>query len=801
MSRRRRRRPALWSALALGVGIALSHLLQPPALVAAAMGALAAVAALCRGLRRRSGARILILVTVVAAGALRHHTATQLFPADHISRLEFGEAKGVLWGRIDEEPTVAEGRTRFVLAADVFDTDETRHPVSGLVLVTVKGLHFRGDYGDRVALRGRLRRPPPARNPGAFDYRRFLAHKGIYATLSVRKPEQVVALSPQRGAWTHEMVVLPLRQSIRRAFETHLTGAPLGLLQGILLGDKHRIPDEVASRFRLTGLAHALVISGLHVGLVTVFFFTAFKLCRVSDRATCVATVLVLCLYAFVTDLQAPVVRASIMAAVVLLGRAIERDGEIYNSLGVAALVILLLWPQSLFSLSFQLSFGATLAIVALHGPLVDLFPAAWRREDSWVGKWVIGPLCVSVAAQVGTGPLIAYHFQQLALISLVANLCVVPLLALVVSLGILAALCGFLSPALALPFNACNYLVITGLVGAVDGFAAIPYASIQTPRPDLWFIGLTAIVALLAAHCRQSASALKGLVFVVLIGLNAATWRHVLAEQSLQIAFLDTGQGDSAFLQFPDGKTMLIDAGDRSPYFDYGDRVVLPFLRRRGVDRVDVVMASHAHNDHTGGLTSVLERLEVGHYVDSGQWSDSAAARRLRQLVRERGIHYHRVAAGDSLAGLGGVGGLVLHPTPAFVDSIGDSPSGLNNGSVVVRFDYQGKRVLFTGDAEWETDEPILAWGRRLRSDLLKVAHHGSLTSSTPAFVRGVDPRVAVVSVGEFNKFGHPAAEVMARYRQRGTAVYRTDRCGAVQVRAAGGKLTVETVLEEGCR
>lgn|GEM_PF-5068326 len=188
---------------------------------------------------------------------------------------------------------------------------------------------------------------------------------------------------------------------------------------------------------------------------------------------------------------------------------------------------------------------------------MIDFFPLAWRCEDSWRGKWIISPLCVSLAAQIGTGPLIAYHFQQFAVISLVANLYVVPLLALVVSLGILAGLLGGLVSALGLPFNACNYLVITGLVAIVDGFAAIPYASLQTPQPDWWFLAVCALVVLLAANCRQSAAALKGLVFVILVALNALTWARVLEERSFQIAFLDIGQGDGAVLRFPNGKTM----------------------------------------------------------------------------------------------------------------------------------------------------------------------------------------------------------------------------------------------------
>ena len=189
---------------------------------------------------------------------------------------------------------------------------------------------------------------------------------------------------------------------------------------------------------------------------------------------------------------------------------------------------------------------------------------------------------------------------------------------------------------------------------------------------------------------------------------------------------------------------------------------MLLPFLRYYGVGRIDVIVASHPHSDHIGGLVTLLEKVEVGHYLDSGQIYDSWTAKRLQALIRERGICYHRVAAGDSLVGLGGVSGVVLHPIGAFVDSAGVSPHNLNNGSVVLRLDYGAASLLLTGDIEEESDGAMLAWGRRLRAGVLKVAHHGSRTSSRPHFVAAVAPQIAVVSVGSFNKFGHPAAAVM---------------------------------------
>ena len=427
----------------------------------------------------------------------------------------------------------------------------------------------------------------------------------------------------------------------------------------------------------------------------------------------------------------------------------------------------------------------------------MGLFPDAWRSEGRLLGKWVVSPLCVSLAAQAGTAPLIAYHFHQLAPLSLVANLAVVPLLGLVVGLGLLTALAGSWSAIAGMLFNGANYAVIVSLTTMVGIFANIPGASVAVPRPGATMFIATAAVVVLLTQVSAHVWARKLLIFVVLMSANAIVWRGATGPRNLKVVYLDVGQGDGAFLQFPNGVTMLVDAGNRSKYFDYGDRVVVPFLRTHNVGSIDVVVASHPHNDHIGGLVAVLEQMEVSHFLDSGQTCDTWTARRLRELVRQRGIEFHRVAAGDSLLGLGGVGALVLHPTADFVDAEGTSLHGLNNGSTVLRLDYGGTSLLFTGDAEVETDEPILRWGGRVQADILKVAHHGSPTSSRQRFIEQVRPQTAVVSVGAVNNFGHPSADVLNRFRKQHTNLYRTDRCGAVIVQIdVTGQAVWETML-----
>ena len=567
----------------------------------------------------------------------------------------------------------------------------------------------------------------------------------------------------------------------------------------MLLGDKQRIPAEVREHFRGTGLAHALVISGLHVGLVALFFFVAFRLLQVSPEFAYLATTVILGVYALVTDLQPPVVRSAIMAGVIMTGRAIGRCGEVYNSLGLAALIILTCWPTALLTLSFKLSFAATVAIVGLHGPLCRCLPSRWSDESQFISRWLVSPACVSIAAQLGTGPLIACHFQHLAPVSLPANLLVVPLLGVSVSLGLLTVLLGSVWIPAALPFAGANYLALTGLIRLAELFAHGP--AVTTPRPTLLFLLCAALAVVLATHARQNQRARATLLMLVLSWANLTLWPDLLLPRRLEAVFLDVEQGDSVFLRLPDGGTMLVDAGMRSRRLDFGERVVVPYLRHHNVKRLDVVVASHPHADHIGGLVHMLEQVEVGHYVDSGQLYDTWTARRIPELLLQRGVVYPRVAAGDCLAGLGGVGGFVLHPTEAFVTDQGQSPQGLNNGSVVLQLSYGGRRILFTGDVEAETEPALQGWGQRLRADVLKAAHHGSRTSSAPLSLDAVHPGVAIISVGAFNKFGHPEAEVLQRLQQQGTRIYCTDHCGAISVAIEGdGTMQVGAVVNETC-
>ena len=555
-SKKTRRRPALWTALGFGIGIFLGRSVEMGLVSVAALSGLAFLGAVAGFYRKANWTGWTLWVVIILLGALRYHIDTALSPLPHLVALEVFGQRGVITGRIVQEPERSDERENFTIELEQVVTDSAIYHLSGRVLITVKDMYLPADYGDRVSLRGKLQRPHAVRNPGAFDYRAFLAQQDIYGTLFVGKPEQIVAVEHLPGHWLYEGVVLPVRRAVRQSIERNLSGAPAGLLLGVLLGEKQRIPEEVRAAFRSTGLAHALVVSGLHVGMVGGFFFLGFRLLRLADRPSSAATIAALVFYALATGAQVPVVRAVQMGTVLLLGRVLRREGDIYNTLGLAALVILVIWPESPWSLSFQLSFGATWAIIALHGPLTSLFPAAYQRADSRIGHWIVSPLCASLAAQLGTGPLIAYSFQQLALGAVVANIVVVPLLALAVGLGLLAALTGWILPWVATVFNAANYLVLVGLIELVSWWASLPFASVAVPRPGVLFVAVAAALCFLGPLLPHKVWARKAVIFTALIWLNVAVWSYALRSRDLEIVFLDVGQGDAAFVRFPNGKT-----------------------------------------------------------------------------------------------------------------------------------------------------------------------------------------------------------------------------------------------------
>jgi len=573
---------------------------------------------------------------------------------------------------------------------------------------------------------------------------------------------------------------------------------------------------------------HLLCISGFHVGLVLAALLFIAQRLRLSLKAALFIAIPVLLFYAVMTGLTPSVLRAAVMAVFFLAAHHLGRDRDWPTTLAAAALVILLVNPLTLFDAGFQLSFAATWGILYIT-PMLS-------RPLKFLPAFLRLPVDITLAAQLGVLPLVAYYYNLVSPVSLMVNLAAAPLVSLVVLLGAVAALAGLFYLPLAGLLAVAAGALLDLLVWLASLFQSLPGAVFNVPTPSVALIaGWYGIVFTTGRFITREEwrywvrarlnmppvkSALAALAGAVLV-LAAASW---LQPAEMQVHFIDVGQGDSAFIITPGGRTALIDAGGRYGEFiagnGVGENVVVPYLRRLGVQKLDLLVLTHGHEDHAGGAAAVLENFPVKMVLVSPAGLSMGAVKEtstgpagaleepyfsLVQDIKKRGIPIRAVWAGDRIKLDPAVEIYILSPGPLFEGTGADA----NNNSLILRVVYNRTSFLFCGDAEKEAQDRLLKPAQMiavfeadaypasgLKSDVIKVPHHGGSNFSCE-FISAVSPKVAVISVGARNRFGHPSAEILKVLREAGVKVYRTDLDGAVIIKSNGYALRIRTGRE----
>ena len=736
------RTPLVPVALAFSVGIAAAGSIPLTWLWPASLAALT-LATLALAFRRPTIATALLLLGVAEIGALR---ATPLpLAADHIAHLALPRAV-TLTGRLDREPAVfAPERRRLDIAAETVDGTGR----SGRLMVTLYGEPPPLGEGQRVRVDTRLHRASGFRNPGGFDYGRHLERQGIYVTGSARA-DRVTVIDDPGPSWH-----VRLRRGARQAIERALPPASAALLAGLLLGERTALPPEIDAAFRRAGVYHLLAVSGFNVALIAGATFATLSLARLSQRSAAAVAIVVVGAFAAVVGPQPSVLRAAIMATLVLGALLLEREASVLNALALSEIVILALRPADLHDPGFQLSFAATAGII--------LAPLPRGR--------VAGAVGVSLAAELAVLPITLAHFNQLSIIGPLANLFAVPLAAVATIVGLAGVGISALTASAGDVLVNATWPVLIVLRLLVAIAASPPWALVHLPAPS-WPAVTGYVTALLLALTwwrlrgerprparYAGALALPMLLFALAVG----AWPLVRPpDGKLRVIVLDVGQGDAIVIETPHGPTLLVDAGGGGAFrLDAGERVVAPVLWNRGTLRLGAAVTTHDDQDHAGGMPVIRRLFKIGQ-----AWSAEA----LRAGPREIG--------GVRLTGLPGV------------DSA--AARSRNDNALALRIDHGQVSFLLASDITAATEARLLADGIPLGASVLKVAHHGSRGSSTSAFLRAVSPRVAVISVGGRNSYGHPAPQTLARLDAAGAAVYRTDRDGAVIFESDGRALSV---------
>jgi competence protein ComEC len=725
-------------------------------------------------------------------------------------------------GVIDRSPDRFPGGKRLSVQSQKVILSHRQIAVAGRILLFLREENVSLHMGDRIRVLCKLRFPRGFHNPGGFDYERYLAFERIHAIGFLSVGKGWVKL----GGGFKNPILLQIedwRDRIREFLTTETAPLCSGIFKALVLGEQEDIPEEVREHFVRTGIAHLLAISGDHLGIVarlsyslliwllkrseTVLLSTSVKKWAAALTLPCIL------LYTLIAGGGISVVRATIMVILFLFSILFQRERNLLHTLAVAAFLILIFSPPSLFDVSFQLSFIAVLSILYLVPRLLPelkaeepLAPHDLSLREKF-RRYVKTSLLVSAVASFGTAPFVALHFNRVSPIGLVTNLLFVPWVGfLIVPLTIVASLLSFFFHPLAVALIHVNEFLTMALLESVAFFASFSFASLFVSTPTVFEVVLFCSLLFLIGHLRKGRAIrylFSGLIIVLIF--DVAYWNlKGLFEKDLSVTFLDVGHGDSILVEFPGGKRMLIDGGGlHDDRFDIGRSVIAPFLWKKKIRKIDTLVLTHPDPDHFKGLHFIASRFRIGHFWDNGFQTDSEVYLRLKTTILERRIEWFSCNEKTPLQIIKGVQISFLNPEmktfpPRSRKARDKNPVSLNNHSLVIRLQFKNVVFLLAADIEKETEERLVKRECLLKADILKIPHHGSASSSTPFFIRKVGPTYAILSVGEQNIGKLPHQEILKRYEELGTRVFRTDRHGAITVITNGEKIEVKTFLKK---
>ena len=749
------------------------------------------------------------------AGSFHFQSSLPVFDEQHLQSYNTQGTVEIM-GAICNDPETGDKTSSFQISASELTIDGTSKEVTGKALIRV-AVYPEYDYGDLLKVTGELETPSDI---GDFDYRGYLARQEIYSIMYYPKIE---VLDTGEGskvlAW-----IYTLRDSLAQSLSSALPEPQSSLAQGIFLGLRDNITYTMKEAFSRTGTAHLLAISGLHLSIIIGILLSAGT--WVFGRRYSIYILiafLAIWLYVLVTGMRPPIVRGAIMGSLFLIAEYLGRQRSALTALTFAAALMIGIKPQILWDTSFQLSF------LAMAG-LISLFPhfqaLGKRAVDAVISKEgtasslanvVTDSFAVTLAAMLATFPVIAYSFGIVSFVGLPATFLALLALPGIIITAAIVSISGIFAPFPAQILGWIAWVFLSYLLAVVHIFDALPFSSAEVSNIQIWqilcYYGLLAMAVAAIKYRKQLSSLLPGrtsdthrlttstskLAFKLpvkwllpsLVIATVLVWSAVFSmpDDKLHVSFLDVGQGDAILIQTPDHQDILIDGGPspRAISLELGKK--LPFWDKT----IDLIVLTQPQADHVTGLVEILQNYNVKQVIEPSLALDSAIYRQWLSLIKEKESKYIKVGSGQEIDLGNGIILEVIHPPSPLLHGTSDD---INNNGMVIRLSWKEVSFLLTADIAKEAEWNLIAQRAPLKSTVLKVAHHGSKTSTSPEFLAVVNPQVAVICAGKDNRFGHPHSEVTERLLERlgKDKVFITSDAGAIEFITDGERLWVKS-------
>ena len=702
---------------------------------------------------------------------------------------QYDNNSGVLIGTIMEEGIYKGDYWQYILKNNRINGDK----IKSNVLVRSKS---KLNFGDRIEAIANFKLPTKIRNSGGYDYSKYLKTLNVYITAEIQDASVLQELNVNFVVKASYII----RSKVKEFSNNHLASDKEGILNALIIGDESKISSKIEEQYKKAGMIHLLVVSGGHTVFLIMLLERLFKLFNVSKKSSKYISIIVIILYIFITGATPSIVRAGIACIIVKISEIIGRENDGYTTLFLVLLLILIKNPFYIYSLSLQLSFLGVLGIMMLYTKI--------KQRLLFLPNFIADSLTLTTSAFLFVTPITIYNFNTMYLSGFISNIITLPLSGGIMMAGMVLFIISFIIPFI-VPFF---MKIVSGSIYLMnflsEFFANMEFFSYYIITPSKVSIVFYYILVLYVFREKKDTSVLQEKSLILykrkLVKVRKETISIVLIViviifslikinigKDLEISVIDVGHGDSILIETPCGKNILVDTGDYytrgDTVYDSGERTVAPYLLDKGIKIVDLLILTHFDSDHIGGYKSIVDVIDVKTLGISVNSTKKEKYKEIIDIAKKKNTKVKSVERGDTYT-FGDVVIKILLPQKA------DKIENENNDSIVFLIEYENKKALFMGDLEKEGEEVLMSLEKDLEVDILKVGHHGSITSSSEEFIERTSPKIALISVG--NRFSSvPGKEVLKRFSSIYTKVYRTDKNGEIKVKMGEDTIKIGTI------